>query len=780
MLFKQIHKHRIFHISAIVLLSVMLLSAARGAVEAAPRLIHVSGTITDATSGETMVGATVWDSISRKGTTSNVYGFFSLAVPSGNVAIRVSYVGYQSQSFTFRANRDTIINVKLQGSLSLKTVVITAEREHDLKGVQMSTVDIPLEHIKSMPVLFGEADVVKTVQLMPGVQSGGEGTTGMYVRGGGPDENLYLLDGIPMYNVDHAFGFFSAFNPDAIKNITLYKGSFPARFSGRLSSILDVYTNNGNDKSYHGSASIGAIAAKISVEGPIIKEKTTFNFSARRTYLDIFTRPAINIISESDIDAGYNFYDINGKITHKFNDRSRLFANFYLGNDVVSIGLDEGSFSNMDMRYVWGNIVGSLRWNYMINPKLFSNLTASYTRYKNNIIFDFKDNYGANTIEFQYKSGIQDLALRADFDYLPTDRHNIKFGITYTFHTFIPDVLVLQSTDFDTNMGAEPTRAHELNAYAEDNWEITSWLKANIGLNGTLFHVNGTTYSSLQPRVGLRFLANDHLSFKAGYAHMTQYIHLLSTSNVSMPNDLWVPATEKVQPMTSDQVATGAFYNIPNVAELSAEAYYKYMTNLVEYKDGASFMFADETWDNMVCSGNGWSYGFELMARRTVGKITGWVAYTWSKTERLFDREGQTLNGGKVFPAKYDRRHDVSVVLSYKINPKIDLSATWVFSTGNAMTLGLQNYKPLADFNIDYLTYIESRNNYRMPNYHRLDVSANFNRQFKHGSRTINISIYNVYNRQNPYMLYQNGSGTKLKQLSVFQLIPSIAYTYKF
>ena len=774
------HECRHFHISAIVLLWAMLLSAVGGAVSAAPRLIHISGTITDAATGETMVGATVWDSISRKGTTSNVYGFFSLAVPAGNVAIRVSYVGYQSQSFSFLTNRDTILNVRLQGSLSLKTVVITAEREHDLKGVQMSTVDIPLEHIKSMPVLFGEADVVKTVQLMPGVQSGGEGTTGMYVRGGGPDENLYLLDGIPMYNVDHAFGFFSAFNPDAIKNITLYKGSFPARFSGRLSSILDVYTNNGNDKSYHGSASIGAIAAKISVEGPIIKEKTTFNFSARRTYLDIFTRPAIKIISESDIDAGYNFYDINGKITHKFNDRSRLFANFYLGNDVVSIGLDEGSFSNMDMRYVWGNIVGSLRWNYMINSKLFSNLTASYTRYKNNIIFDFKDNYGANTLEFQYKSGIQDLALRADFDYLPTDRHSIKFGTTYTFHTFTPDVLVLQSTDFDTNMGADPTRAHELNAYAEDNWEITSWLKANIGLNGTLFHVNGTTYTSLQPRVGLRFLANEHLSFKTGYAHMTQYIHLLSTSNVSMPNDLWVPATEKVQPMTSDQVAAGAFYNIPNVAELSAEAYYKYMTNLVEYKDGASFMFADETWDNMVCSGNGWSYGIELMARRTVGKITGWLAYTWSKTERLFDREGQTLNGGKVFPAKYDRRHDVSVVLSYKVNQKIDLSATWVFSTGNAMTLGLQNYKPLADFNIDYLTYIESRNNYRMPNYHRLDFSANFNRQFKHGSRTINISIYNVYNRQNPYMLYQNGSGTKLKQLSVFQLIPSIAYTYKF
>lgn len=762
-----------------IIISLAISIAAHGAGR-----ITISGTIVDSESGETLIGATVYDSISGKGTMSNSYGFFSLTLPKGAVSLRVSFVGYSQQRFAFRADKDTVLNVRLQPSLTLKAVVVTAEREHDLKGVQMSTVDIPLEHIKSMPVLFGEADVVKTVQLMPGVQSGGEGTTGMYVRGGGPDQNLYLLDGIPLYNVDHAFGFFSAFNPDAIKNITLYKGSFPARFSGRLSSILDIYTINGNDKEYHGSASIGAISAKISVEGPVVKEKTTFSVSARRSYIDIFARPAVKIFSETDVDAGYNFYDINAKLTHKFNDRSRLFANFYLGNDVISIGLGEGSWANMDMRYVWGNLVGSLRWNYMISPKLFSNITASYTRYKNNIIFDMKQFLGsAEPIEFQYNSGIQDLALRADFDYHPWEKHDIKFGTTYTYHIFTPDVLVLESTDLDTNIGADPTKAHELNAYVEDSWDITLWLKANIGFNYSVFGVNGRTYSSPQPRLGLRFLVNDNFSFKTGYAHMTQFIHLLSNSNVSMPNDLWVPATEKVQPMTSDQVAVGGFYKIPKVGELSVEAYYKYMNNLVEYKDGASFMFSGETWDNMVCSGAGWSYGIEFMLRRDVGKVTGWVAYTWSKTERLFDREGQTLNNGEVFPAKYDRRHDISVVLSYKLNEKIDLSATWVFCTGNAMTLGLQNYKPLAELQTDYLnsvTYIENRNNYRMPNYHRLDLSANFNRKFKHGERTINISVYNAYNRQNPYMLYQNSSGTKLKQLSVFQLIPSIAYTYKF
>ena len=766
-----------------ILKIILLISAFFSVASVSAAARHtISGTVIDESSGETLIGATVFDSLSGKGAVTNAYGFFSLTLPDGKVALKVSFVGFQPVRYAFRLTQDTVLNIKLSGSISLKAVVVTAEREHDLKGVQMSAVEIPLEHIKSMPVLFGEADVVKTVQLMPGVQSGGEGTTGMYVRGGGPDENLYLLDGIPLYNVDHAFGFFSAFNPDAIKNITLYKGSFPARFSGRLSSVLDIYTNNGNDKSYHGSASIGAISARLNVEGPIIKEKTTFNLSARRSYLDIFTRPAVKLLSESDIDAGYNFYDINAKVTHKFNDRSRLFGSFYLGSDVISIGLNDGAWGNMDMRYVWGNIVGSLRWNYMISPKLFVNVTGSYTRYKNNIVFDMKSYDGSDEIlmEFQYKSGIQDFATRADFDYHPLENHSVKFGTTYTYHIFTPDVLVLESTDFDTNIGAPPTLAHEINAYAEDSWDILPWLKANIGLNYSFFTVNGRNYSSPQPRLGLRFLANDNLSFKAGYAHMTQFIHLLANSNVSMPNDLWVPATEKVQPMTSDQVAVGGFYNLSKIAEFSVEAYYKYLSNLIEYKDGASYMFSGDTWDNMVCSGDGWSYGVEFMVRRSVGKLTGWVAYTWSKADRLFNREGESLNNGEVFPAKYDRRHDISIVMNYKINEKIDLSATWVFSTGNAMTLGLQNYKPLDGYDMDYLTYVERRNNYRMPNYHRLDLSANFNRKFKRGERTINLSVYNAYNRQNPYMLYQNASGTKLKQLSVFQLIPSIAYTYKF
>ena len=742
----------------------------------------ISGSVVDKATGETLIGATIYDKLSGKGTITNAYGYFSLPLNADTVNLQISFVGYATQQHNFRLTRDTMLNIKLDGNISLKTVVIKAEREYDLKGAQMSAVEIGSEEIKSTPTMFGEADVVKTVQLMPGVQSGSEGTTGMYVRGGGPDENLYLLDGIPIYNVDHAFGFFSAFNPDAIKDITLYKGSFPAHFGSRLSSVLDIYTNNGNDQSYHGSANIGLISAKLNFEGPIVKEKTTFNVSARRTYLDILTRPAIKYIAESDLDAGYWFYDINAKVTHKFSDRSRLFASYYMGNDVISIGFDEGQYANMDMDYVWGNIVGSLRWNYMINSKLFMNLTGSYTRYKNNVIFTFNTEAAqAENLEFQYRSGIQDIAGRLDFDYTPADNHAIKFGGVYTYHIFTPDVIVIKTNEIDTNNDSEKTLANELVFYAEDTWNVNSWLRANFGLNYSTFFVDDETYQSLQPRVSMRFLANENLSFKVGYAYMTQYVHLLSNSNVSLPSDLWVPSTSKVEPMHSNQIAGGAFYNLENVANFSVEGYYKYMNNLIEYRDGASYMFSEEKWDDLVCMGNGWSYGVEFMVKRDIGKLTGWLAYTWSKTERLFDREGQELNRGEVFPAKYDRRHDVSIVLSYKLNKKIDFSATWIFSTGNAMTLGLQKYEGIDNDALgipNTITYIESRNNYRMPNYHRMDVSVNFNRTLKHGERTINISIYNVYNHKNPYILYT--SGNKLMQLSIFQIIPSISYSYKF
>ncbi len=753
----------------------------------------ISGIITDKKSGETLIGATVVDKLSGKGTVTNVYGFYSLTLPEGPADVHISYVGYTPIQVRLNIKKDTTLSIKLEGSIILNEVVIKAQRETDLKGSQMSAVEIPVEQIKAIPALFGEADVIKAIQLLPGVQSGSEGTAGMYVRGGGPDENLFLLDGIPIYNITHAFGFFSAFNPDAIKNITLYKGSFPARFGGRLSSVLDIYTNNGNDKEYHGSASIGLISAKINLEGPIIKEKTTFHVSARRTYFDVLSRPFIAMYSEQkgnkDINAGYYFYDINAKITHKFSDKSRLFASYYMGNDVIYNRISEYDYTS-SMRYTWGNIVGSLRWNYIIHSKLFMNITGAYTRYRSTIEVESQTKSSPFPFDtkIDYQSGIEDISARVDFDYTPNPHHNIKFGGSYVYHTFTPDVISYAvSSATDTNFGTHPIHANEILLYAEDNWEINDYLKANLGLHYSLFFVENKGYHSIQPRLSLRILANEYLSFKTGYAYMSQYIHLLSNNNISMPSDLWVPVTERIEPMNSNQVAAGAFYNLNNIVEFSIEGYYKQMNHLIEYKDGASYMFSSDNWQNKVCMGSGWSYGVEFMVQRTLGNITGWVAYTWSKTERLFDREGETLNFGKAFPAKYDRRHDISIVLSYKIKQNIDVSATWVYSTGNAFTLGLQEYEALPDTDHDYsdaspITDIESRNNYRMPAYHRLDIGINFHKKFKRGSRTINVSIYNAYNRKNPYILYRSTVSGRpaLMQLSIFPILPSISYAYTF
>ena len=790
----------------------------------------VSGTIVDKRSGETLIGATVLDTRSGKGTVTNLYGHYSLTLPKDSVALRVTFVGYEPQYFNILLNRNQEINVQLRESVTLDEVTITAERVGDVRSVQMSAMDMPVEKIKAVPVLFGEADVIKALQLMPGVQSGSEGNSGLYVRGGGPDENLFLLDGVPLYNVSHLGGFFSAFNTDAIKNVTLYKGSFPARFGGRLSAVLDVTQNNGNDQELHGNASIGLISAKFNLEGPLVKEKTTFSLSARRTYAELLVIPTImwfndlgnddpapTVAQNAKFDAGYYFYDLNAKMTHKFSDKSRLYGAFYLGEDEVHgkiktvTSLDEDMF--LGFRNRWGNMVGALRWNYELTPKLFMNVSSSYTQYNNLIVGSIEKLASANdpapsTMEGDYHSGIRDLTGRVDFDYAPHPDHNIKFGTYVTRHWFIPEV-AQGSVDYydsiqmngafklDSTILSDTTRATELVAFIEDDWAITESIKLNAGLHFSGFRVQNSFYPSLQPRVSARVMITPDLSFKVGYAWMKQYVHLLSTTSITLPTDLWVPVTDKVKPMESHQVAGGLFYSLSGIADFSIEGYYKSMNNLIEYKDGATFFGSSENWEYLVYAGRGWSYGIELLAQREIGKLTGWIGYTWSRTMRLFDREGQVLNFGKPFPAKYDRRHDLSVVLSYKFNERVDVSATWVFSTGNTATVSTQRYPYASDDPDDYdvsengygsgsLSVYEGRNNFRMPNYHRMDIGANFHKQFKRAHRTINVSIYNVYNHQNPYMLYQSATDGyrsypySLKQLSIFPILPSVAYTLYF
>lgn len=814
-------RNKILFISLLLLFPVIIFS----------QNFTVSGYITDAKNGETLISASVFEINSKKGTVSNTYGFYSLTIPRGTAEIQYSYVGYGDQKRTFRLTRDTVIHIKMSESTLLQEVTVVGNRkELGVQGSQMSAIDVPISQIKSVPTLFGETDVLKALQLLPGVQSGTEGSAGFYVRGGGPDENLFLLDGVPVYNVNHMAGFLSVFNADAIKNVTLYKGGFPARFGGRLSSVLDIRMNDGNNQKVQGNISVGLISSRFNLEGPLFSEKTTFNISARRTYFDILAQPLIRLsASQGDMDkisAGYYFYDLNAKISHKFSDKDRLYLSTYLGDDVIYSNIQESYSeignrtyeSRLKLNWDWGNLISALRWNHIINNKLFMNTTATFTRYRFDMDFGLSaketvknpPSFMSNSASAGYNSGIVDYGLKVDFDYAPNPNHDIKFGGGYTNHTFRPGVQVLKQSQQndtlkitnDTTIGNQNVFAHETAIYIEDNVNLSRVIKANFGLHYSTFFVQDEFYHSLQPRFSLRALLSDDLSLKAGYAAMNQYIHLLSNTNISLPTDLWVPATQRIRPMRSHQYSVGAFYNLKNIVDLSVESYYKSMENLMEYKDGASFLESSTGWEDKVSIGRGWAYGVELLAQKTVGNTTGWVGYTWSKSERLFDRPGQEINNGEVFPAKYDRRHDVSIVATHKFSERIDVSGTWVYSTGNSGSLGLQNYYAYPvegeggdDFNYFgniSIPHINKRNNYRLPDYHRMDVGINFHKQKKHGKRTWNISVYNVYNNKNPFLIYVKtnydynlftGQPTvrkSLNKLTLFPIIPSVSYTYKF
>ena len=767
----------------------------------------VSGTITDAATGETLIGATILDETSGKGTVSNAYGRYTLTLKEDTALLRISYIGYKTQHQTMLLHGNRQLNIQLTPSVELEEVIVTADRINSPQMSQMSAIEVPVEQLKLVPVIFGEIDVLKAIQLLPGVQSGTEGMSGIYVRGGGADENLFLLDGVPLYNLNHLGGFFSAFNGDAIKNVTLYKGSFPARFSGRISSVLDITTNNGNDRSWHGGLSVGLMSAKVNVEGPIIKEKTTLSLSLRRTYGDLLIQPIIMAVALSETEgqgtanAGYYFYDLNAKVTHKFSDRSRLYAMWYSGDDEAYMRFrsneQELGKEHIKLGYQWGNLATSLRWNYELTPKLFMNVTGSFTRYRQRLGLGVEEEWIEEgqlyneQADITLRSGISDLTSRVDFDYAPSPDHAVKFGAVLTHHLFRPQVQSVNSsaTDeapFSRTVGESTVSAGEISLYAEDDWSLTESLKIDGGLALTGFLVQDRFYPSVQPRLSGRLLLSDDLSVKAGYSYMTQYMHLLSNSNISLPSDLWVPVTARIEPMNSHQVAAGVVYSWRSLIDFSVEGYYKWMNNLLEYKPGSTFLGNSTGWEDMVCMGRGWAYGIEFLAQKSFGEITGWLGYTWSRTLRQFDSPGEELNGGRPFPAKYDRIHDISIALQYKPNNRFDAGVTWVYSTGNTATLAMQQIED--DSWRGSLEFAESRNNFRLPAYHRMDISVNFHKQKKHGIRTWNISVYNLYNRQNPFLIYpkttysyRDGSTyTGLYQRSLFPILPSVSYIYKF
>ncbi|MBR0499398.1 MAG: TonB-dependent receptor plug domain-containing protein [Bacteroidales bacterium] len=775
------------------------------AVASAQR-VTVSGYMTDASSGESLISAALLEQLSGKGTVTNNYGFYTLTLNKGEVSLEYSYTGFEPFRTGFSLERDTVINIALKPAPEmLSGASVTASRsETGVRGTQMSTVEIPVRQILRVPALAGEVDVIKAIQLLPGVQSGTEGSAGLYVRGGGPDENLLLLDGVPIYNVNHMMGFFSVFNADAIKNVTLYKGSFPARFGSRLSSIVDVRMKDGNDQEFHGSASVGLLSAKFNLEGPIVKGRTTFNVSARRTYYDILAQPVFMYINRDSQDrgmGGYYFYDINAKLTHRFSNRDKLYVSYYMGDDQVYARVKmnaEREKDNMKLGWYWGNIVGSVRWNHLFGSRLFVNTTLNYTQYRHKLDADVKhyelQNDPASAFSLGYNSLINDISASSDFEFNPSPRHDVRFGATFIRHTFKPSVNTVHYEDRtggmemvqDTTFGDRNLYTAEGAAYVEDNWTAFEWLKINGGLRISLYSTGKSNYFSLEPRLGLRLLFSEHFSMKASYSEMSQSVHMLSNSNISMPTDLWVPSTDRIRPMRARQAAAGLFYELGPV-DFSLEGYWKGMDNLLEYRDGATFLGSSSGWEDKVASGRGWAYGIEFLVQKKSGRFTGWVGYTWSRTMRLFDREGNVINFGRPFPAKYDRRHDLSIVASYEFSKKFDLSATFVYGTGLCGSLALQTISVPPGYNFDAgsftnpypVDYLESRNNYRLPSYQRLDIGFNFHREFRSGRhRTINLSVYNVYNRNNPFLVYRVGSS--LKQLSIFPIMPSLSYTFYF
>ena len=782
------------------------------------RRFTVSGYLIDDNSGETLIGASVYNISSGEGTFSNEYGFYSLTIPEGETKLRFSYVGTETRIEDILLQKNMDLNIRMKSDKQLNEIVVYGEKpETGINATQMGAINVPLTVIKSTPALLGEADIMKTIQLLPGVQAGTEGSAGVYVRGGGSDENLILLDGIPLYNVDHLYGFFSVFTPEAIKKVNFFKGSFPARFGGRLSSVIDVRTNDGDMQNYHGTIGIGLLSSKLQLEGPIIKDRTSFNISTRRSYLDLMAKPFM----EDDFQFNYYFYDVNAKVNHRFNDRSRLFVNVYHGRDKMGSKFEDGNDDYMtkdDSDLKWGNLLVAAKWNYQLNPKLFSNTTLAYTEYKfnvNNRISNWSLYHKtANDYSSVYVSGIQDLTYNVDFDYRPVPNHHVKFGGGYLYHRFNPEVQTAKVKYKEEGIAIDTTYsglsnsripAHEASLYAEDDFNIGKRVSANVGFHFSLFNVKNKTYASLQPRLSTRFKINNNVALKASYTQMSQYIHLLSNYTITMPSDLWVPATEKIKPMQAHQYSVGTYYTGFRDWELSMEVYYKSLSNVLEYKDGASFIGSSRNWEDKVEMGTGRAMGVEFMVQKTIGKTTGWLSYTLAKSDRKFAEDG--INNGQRFPYRYDRRHNINATFSHKFSDKVDIGASWVFYTGGTTTIAEEKtiiIRPEQFYNWYYYpgtspagitpvseaNYIENRNNYRLPNSHRLNLGVNFNKKTKRGMRTWNISVYNIYNAMNPTFIYRTVGFDEdaenpfekpvLKKITILPFIPSVSYTYKF
>lgn len=756
----------------------------------AQKRFTLSGTVRDAATGETLIGASVKieSSKGRLGTATNAYGFYSLTGTEGDYTLTVSYISYQPVTKTINLNKNTILNLELQAGAELKEVVVRAgERKNEnVRSAQMGVEQLDMKMLDNIPVLFGEKDVLKTIQLLPGVKSGGEGNTGFFVRGGASDQNLILLDEATVYNSSHLLGFFSTFNSDAIKNVELYKGGMPAQYGGRLSSVLDVKMDDGNNKQFSMQGGLGLISSRLKLEGPLVKGKSSFMISGRRTYIDFLLKASPDTAIKGNT---LNFYDLNAKVNYKFDDKNTVYLSGYFGQDNIGI---KDLFEND-----WGNTTGTLRWNHIFNSRLFSNTSLIFNKYNYTIkLLDDVNNFTATSL-------IRDYNIKQDFQYF-NNAHTLRFGLQATHHRIAPsDITTSPGSSFNP-VSIENRYGVETSGYVSDEYVVSSHLNLLYGMRVSLFSLLGpgnfnsynadgsiassTNYGSgkvvrnyfnLEPRFSASYVFNDENSVKASYNRNTQNIHILSNSGSSSPTDQYVMSSNNIRPEIADQVALGYFKNIKdNTYEFSGEVYYKTMQNQIEYKNAAR-LIANANVESQLLFGKGRAYGLELYAKKRTGKLNGWISYTLSRTERKF--EG--LNNGNYFAARQDRTHDLALVGIYKVGKRWTLSGNYIYSTGNAVTY------PAGKYQVGGLTtfFYTERNANRLPYTSRLDLSATLEGKDtgKRFHSSWSFGLYNALNRKNPYSIdFQDVPGdptrTEAVQTALFGIIPSVTWNFKF
>lgn len=761
----------------------------------------LSGFVTDAASGERLPGVAVAAPAFRQGTVSNNYGFYSLSLPADTLRLQVQYMGYRRLDTLIALGADVRLNLELEpASQQLAEVTVRAGKGESIEqSTQMSSIRLPVGIVGSVPRILGEKDLLKTLQLLPGVKQGTEGTSALLVRGGTPDQNLFLLDGAPLYNPMHLMGVFSTFNTAALKDVTLYKGAFPARYGGRLSSVVDVTTKDGNMQSIHGEGSIGLLAAALTLEGPLKKGKTAFIISGRRSYPDLIATPIVKSGEKGADKFTLGFYDLNAKLHHRISEKDQLFLSIYSGRDRMRFRYrtdkeDPGStdYYVTDADVAWGNHTGTLRWSHVFSPKLFSNAMLIGSRYRLKMLNLLEDhiNHRHSINRLELRSGIEDYGGRMDFDYRPKPAHTVRFGASAMYRVFTPGTVGQRQTDggeviIDSVSATHGVRGVEMDVYAEDDWEITPRLKVNAGLHWSGFAVEGRFYQSLQPRISARYLLPGNWALKGSWSRMTQYIHLLANNTMSLPTDLWVPATKNILPQRADQWALGIARTLGDgKVELSAEAYYKDLRNVIEYRDGAGYLTSsrDDNWQENVTSGKGEAYGLELLLRKTAGRFTGWVGYTLAWSYRQLPEVSQ----GMRFPYKYDRRHDLHALVAWKASKKMELSGSWTYQSAAPFTVGIGHYESAEYPGWSGLEQFAGRNNIRLVPYHRLDLGVNFIKQKKNGNvRTWNVSVMNVYNQFNPVFVVQNydepaPDKITVRSANLVPIMPSISYQLKW